>query len=174
MRFRRKKKKRPSGPDESWYDLSATNLLLAQTPSILISDKYSEYYARLPRGETRNGGVWCEASVENLARELPVRGLDVLVTRGARHAQRRVVVSRCPDQQAPSAPPPRSPSAAPRRSARERLAAAAPSGRGKVNPTRSERGGGWGAGGVGQRGVGWRERERRERHEPMTMSGRQF
>jgi len=90
------------------------------------------------------GGGWEGASVEHLARELPVRGLDVLVTRGAWHAQRRVVIGRRPDHQAPSAAPPRSPSAAARRSARERLAAtaAAPSGRGEVDPTRIERGGG--------------------------------
>jgi hypothetical protein len=53
--------------------------------------------------EMRNGGGgWEGASVEHLARELPVRGLDVLVTRGAWHAQRRVVVGRRPDHQAPS------------------------------------------------------------------------
>jgi hypothetical protein len=110
--------------------------------------------------ETRNGGVEREgASVEHLARELPVRGLDVFVTGGARHAQRRVVVGRRPDHKTPSA-------AAPRRSAREPLAAAAPSGRGVVEPTRSERGGSCGAGGIGQRRIGGREREHgRGRHE---------
>lgn len=101
-------------------------------------------------------------SVEHLARKLPVGGLDVLVARGARHAERGVVVGGRPHHQAPSAAPPRRrPPSVPRRGAREREAA--PSG-GEVDPAagRESRCGGAG----GRRGVGWREWERggRERH----------
>lgn len=110
--------------------------------------------------------AWEGASVEHLARKLPVGGLDVLVGRRARHAQCPVVVGRRPDHQAPSAAPPRSPLALPRRGTREREDAAPPSAS-EVDPTRSERCGGCGrrgAGGCG--GIGGHERERgqRERH----------
>ena len=99
-------------------------------------------------------------SVEHLARELPVRGLDVLDGRGALHAQRRVVVGRRPHHQAPTAPPPR---AVPRSGAGEWEAdAAAPTGGSEVDPMGRESGGGSAGGG---RRVGGRERGgERERH----------
>jgi hypothetical protein len=79
-------------------------------------------------------------NVEYLPRELAVGGLDVLVARGARHAQRGVVIGRRPDHQAPSTAPPRSPSATPRCSTGE-PEDAAPTG-GEVGPTTRRRGGG--------------------------------